>query len=147
MVRKSVLVYDLLRTEQPEEGFSEKEIIEQISNKHNITAGKALRKQVTVALRRGLDFGILAKRNKKFRFDPDGGKANFVKRRMVPVRRVRSQRKKNEKRPTKTRPRSKSGRSKKRKQSSTTPNANVPKSWVPNRRNLTDEPLSKVKKI
>lgn len=68
MVRKSILVYDLLRTEQPEEGFTEKEIVEQISNKHDIMPGKALRKQVAVALRRGVDFGIIAKKNNKFRF-------------------------------------------------------------------------------
>lgn len=67
MVRKSILVYDLLRTEQPEEGFTEKEIVEQISNKHDIMPGKALRKQVAVALRRGVDFGIIAKKNNKFR--------------------------------------------------------------------------------
>ena len=68
MVRKSILVYDLLRTEQPEEGFTEKEIVEQISNKHDIMPGKSLRKQVAVALRRGVDFGIIAKKNNKFRF-------------------------------------------------------------------------------
>ncbi|KOC61235.1 hypothetical protein WH47_06721 [Habropoda laboriosa] len=67
MVRKSILVYDLLRTEQPEEGFTEKEIVQQISNKLDISAGKGLRKQVTVALRRGLDFGILTRSNNKFR--------------------------------------------------------------------------------
>lgn len=67
MVRKSVLVYDLLRTQQPQDGFSEKEIVEQISNTHNIVAGKGLRRQVAVALRRGVDFGILAKKNNKFR--------------------------------------------------------------------------------
>lgn len=67
MVRKSVLVYDLLRTEQSQEGFSEKEIVEQICNKHDIVAGKGLRRQVAVALRRGIDFGILAKKNNKYR--------------------------------------------------------------------------------
>lgn len=67
MVRKSILVYDLLRSEQPEDGFTEKEIVELISNKHDIMAGKSLRKQVTVALRRGLDFGIIAKKNNKFK--------------------------------------------------------------------------------
>ncbi|XP_076683486.1 uncharacterized protein LOC143376731 [Andrena cerasifolii] len=67
MVRKSVLVYDLLRTKQSQEGFSEKEIIEQICDKHDIVAGKALRSQVAVALRRGIDFGILTKKNNKYR--------------------------------------------------------------------------------
>lgn len=68
MVRKSILVYDLLRSEQPSDGFTEKEIVEQISAKHDILAGKALRKQVAVALRRGVDFGIIAKKNNRFRW-------------------------------------------------------------------------------
>lgn len=67
MVRRSVLVYDLLRTEQPPDGFSQKEILTHISDKYDIAAGKTLQRDVAVALRRGLDFGILAKRRNKFR--------------------------------------------------------------------------------
>lgn len=68
MVRRSVLVYDLLRTEQPPDGFSEKEILTHLSDKYDITASKTLRRDVAVALRRGLDFGILAKKRNKFRY-------------------------------------------------------------------------------
>lgn len=68
MVRRSVLVYDLLRTEQPPDGFSQKEILTHISEKHDIAAGKTLQRDIAVALRRGLDFGILVKRRNKFRF-------------------------------------------------------------------------------
>lgn len=67
MVRRSVLVYDLLRTEQPADGFSQKEIVMHISGKYDIAASKTLQKDVAVALRRGLDFGILAKKGNKFR--------------------------------------------------------------------------------
>lgn len=38
-----------------------------ISDKHDIAAGKGLRRQVAVALRRGLDFGIIAKKKNRFR--------------------------------------------------------------------------------
>jgi len=67
MVRRSALVYDLLRTEQPPDGFSKKEILTHISDKYDIAVGKTLRRDVAVALRRGLDFGILAKKRNKFR--------------------------------------------------------------------------------
>lgn len=68
MVRRSVLVYDLLRTEQPAAGFSQKEIITHISENYNIAAGKTLKRDIAVALRRGLDFGILVKKRNKFRY-------------------------------------------------------------------------------
>ncbi|XP_034184256.1 uncharacterized protein LOC117606201 [Osmia lignaria lignaria] len=150
MVRKSFLVYELLRTEQPQDGFSEKEIVEQISNKHDIMAGKGLRRQVAVALRRGLDFGILAKKNNKFRFDPDNAKTTIMKRRTT-LRKSRSKKKKkNNKRAAKTkRSNTKSGKKSgtKQNQNRSVPPPRLPKTWVPNRRNLADEPLSKVKKI
>lgn len=68
MVRRSVLVYDLLRTEQQPYGFSQKEIIKHISENYNIAAGKTLERDVAVALRRGLDFGILVKKRNRFRY-------------------------------------------------------------------------------
>lgn len=67
MVRRSVLVYDLLRNEQPPDGFSQKEILTHISSKYDIAAGKTLQRDVALALRCGLDFGILAKKRNKFR--------------------------------------------------------------------------------
>ncbi|KZC13500.1 hypothetical protein WN55_05051 [Dufourea novaeangliae] len=133
MVRKSILVYDLLRTEQPQQGFSEKEIVDQICNRHDIAAGKGVRRQVAVALRRGLDFGILAKKNNRFRREASRKKS-------------RARKKQNEtKKKAKQRPGQR--RNKNRKQSRPIPQPNAPKSWTPSRRNLTEEPLSKVKKI
>nr|XP_033333705.1 uncharacterized protein LOC117224710 [Megalopta genalis] len=148
MVRKSILVYDLLRTEQPPQGFSEREIIEQISGRHDITVGKGLRRQVAVALRRGLDFGILAKKNNRFRFDPDNANVTSAKRK-VTTRKSRSKKKKNgkKKRTTKTSRRSSSVRNKNRKQGKSVPQPMLPKSWLPNRRNIMHEPLPRVKKI
>ncbi|KAG6801088.1 hypothetical protein HZU73_03209 [Apis mellifera caucasica] len=152
MVRKSILVYDLLRTEQPEEGFTEKEIVEQISNKHDIMPGKSLRKQVAVALRRGVDFGIIAKKNNKFRFDPDTAKGNISRRTSLRRNTNRGRNKKRSaKRATKARnERKRQGErknAKSRNQKRTLPQPKLPKSWTPNRRNLVDEPVSKVKKI
>ncbi|XP_024222370.1 uncharacterized protein LOC112212586 [Bombus impatiens] len=149
MVRKSILVYDLLRSEQPPDGFTEKEIVEQISAKHDILAGKALRKQVAVALRRGVDFGIIAKRNNRFRFDLDNAKLSTA-RRETSSRRNRSRGKnkvRSVKRRTKSRQRPNNTRSKSRNQKRPIQPPNLPKSWTPNKRNLADEPLSKVKKI
>lgn len=68
MVRRSTLVYDLLRSERREDGFSPKEIIERVSQDHNIVPGKGLKKQIFVALRRGMDFGILKRENNKYRY-------------------------------------------------------------------------------
>ncbi|CAK9819127.1 hypothetical protein ANTQUA_LOCUS10061 [Anthophora quadrimaculata] len=146
MVRKSILVYDLLRTEQPKQGFTEKEIVQQISNKLDISAGKALKKQVTVALRRGLDFGILTKNNNKFRFDPDAAKTNTLKRK-VPLRQTARKKRKEVKKTVKSRKRSNVRANKNRKINRPMPQPKLPKSWVPSKRNLIDEPLSKVKKI
>lgn len=67
MVRRSTLVYELLRCAAPNDEFTPKEILDQVSQVHNITPGKALKKQINVALRRGVDFGIIAKENNKYR--------------------------------------------------------------------------------
>jgi len=67
MVRRSVLVYDFLRTEQPADGFSQKEIAMHLSGQYDIAPGKTLHRDIAIALRRGLDFGILSKKGKKFR--------------------------------------------------------------------------------
>ncbi|XP_043508499.1 uncharacterized protein LOC122527947 [Frieseomelitta varia] len=147
MARKSILVYDLLKTEQPPEGFTEREIVEQISTKHDIMAGKTLRKQVSVALRRGVDFGIIAKKNNKFRFDPDSAKVSTTRRQTSSRKKARGKSKsRTVKRTTKTQQRS-STKNKNRNQKRPVPQPNLPKSWTPSKRNLADEPLSKVKKI
>lgn len=62
------MVYELLKSERRDDGFTPKEIIDRVSQTYDITAGKALRKQVAVALRRGIDFGIIARKNNKYRF-------------------------------------------------------------------------------
>ncbi|KAI4487549.1 hypothetical protein M0804_005698 [Polistes exclamans] len=69
-VRRSGLVYELLRTDRSINGLSEKEILQRISERHDIFAGKVLRKQISVALRRGIDFGIIKKRFNKYKFEP-----------------------------------------------------------------------------
>lgn len=67
MVRRSILVYDLLSTEQPPDGFTKKEILTHISNKYDIASSKTLQRDIALALRRGIDYGILAKKRNKFR--------------------------------------------------------------------------------
>ena len=67
MVRKSVLVYDLLKSEKPEDGFTENEIMNRLQVKHGLNPGKGIRRQISVALRRGIDYGILVKKAKKYR--------------------------------------------------------------------------------
>lgn len=69
MVRRSTLVYDLLKfVGQQTDGFSSKEILKRVSQAHNITPGKGLKKQINVALRRGIDFGILTRQRNKYRY-------------------------------------------------------------------------------
>lgn len=69
MVKKSTLVYDLLRNDRRNGGFSPNEIVERVSQDHNILPGKALKKQISVALRRGIDFGILKRENNRYRYE------------------------------------------------------------------------------
>ncbi|XP_078040076.1 uncharacterized protein LOC144471665 [Augochlora pura] len=147
MVRKSILVYDLLRTEQPPQGFSEREIVEQISGRHDIVAGKGLRRQVAVALRRGVDFGILAKKNNRFRFDPDNAKVAGVNRKVATRKPGSKKRSGKKKKTTKTNRRPSTVRNKNRKQGKSVPQPLLPKSWLPGRRNIAHEPMPKVKKI
>lgn len=69
MVHRSILVYDLLRNEQSIlDGFSKTEILTRIRDKYDIAVSKTLRRDVALALRRGLDFGILTKKRHKFRY-------------------------------------------------------------------------------
>ncbi|XP_076288030.1 uncharacterized protein LOC143212781 [Lasioglossum baleicum] len=144
MVRKSILVYDLLRTEQPLNGFSEREIVEQISNRHDIAVGKGFRRQVAVALRRGLDFGILTKKNNKFRFDPENAMVKNEGRRIA--RKPKPKRKTEKKKKT-GKSKQRNARTKTRKQSRQTSRPAMPKYWTPARRNLAEEPMPKVKKV
>ena len=69
MVRRSSLVYELLKSEKRDDGFTPKEILDRVSQTYEITPGKGLRKQVAVALRRGVDFGIVARKNNKYRWE------------------------------------------------------------------------------
>ncbi|XP_018052200.1 PREDICTED: uncharacterized protein LOC108689775 [Atta colombica] len=137
MVRRSVLVYDLLRTEQPPDGFSKKEILTHISNKYDIAIGKVLRRDITVALRRGLDFGILAKKRNKFRFNPDFYQTTNSRRNILSITKRQRQQRQSPNR----------GRSRDRKQSNPIPQPKLPRppSWSPKRRFLNEEPIPKVK--
>ncbi|XP_071632092.1 uncharacterized protein [Temnothorax longispinosus] len=159
MVRRSALVYDLLRTEQPPDGFSKKEILTHISDKYDIAVGKTLRRDVAVALRRGLDFGILAKKRNKFRFDPDfhqttNSRRNIVRTNTRTKKRKRSSKKKATGRSNATKGRRQQrrrspnrDRGRDRKQSSPVPRPKLPRppSWSPKRRLLIEEPIPKVK--
>ncbi|XP_032682015.1 uncharacterized protein LOC116849203 [Odontomachus brunneus] len=156
MVRRSVLVYDLLRTEQPSDGFSQKEILTHISSKYDIAASKTLQRDVALALRCGLDFGILAKKRNKFRFDPElhqtaSSRRNITRRSTRTKKRTRSSGKKVSGGSTATkgrrqRRRRPSTRGKARKQSVSVPRPKLPKppSWSPKRRYLSEEPIPKV---
>ncbi|EFN69804.1 hypothetical protein EAG_06670 [Camponotus floridanus] len=155
MVRRSILVYDLLRTEQPPDGLSEKEIMTHISEKYNIVAGKTLQRDIALALRRGLDFGILAKKRNKFRFDPSfhqttNSRRNTVSSNTRTKKKKKSSKKKTSSRSTATkerrRRRRRSSTRRDRKQSDPVPRPKFPRptSWSPKRRFLADEPIPKV---
>ncbi|KAL6422694.1 hypothetical protein ACFW04_010734 [Cataglyphis niger] len=156
MVRRSVLVYDLLRTEQPAAGFSQKEIITHISENYNIAAGKTLERDVAVALRCGLDFGILVKKRNKFRFDPvfhqtTNLRHNIARRNTRTKKKKKSSRKRTSSRSSATKGRRRqrrrsSTRGRNRKQSNPVPRPKLPgsTSWSPKRRYLADEPIPKV---
>ncbi|XP_026828461.1 uncharacterized protein LOC113562660 [Ooceraea biroi] len=158
MVRRSALVYDFLRTEQLPDGFSQKEIVTHISSKYDIVAGKTLQKDVAVALRRGLDFGILAKKGNKFRFDPNFHQTANLKRNIARRNTETKKRKRNSKKKAtgnkstaakgQRRQRRRSPtRDRARKQSSSVPRPKLPRppSWSPKRRYLAEEPIPKVK--
>ncbi|XP_020291777.1 uncharacterized protein LOC109858689 [Pseudomyrmex gracilis] len=158
MVRRSILVYDLLCTEQPPDGFTEKEILTHISNKYDIAAGKTLQRDIALALRRGIDYGILAKKRNKFRFDPNfhqtaSSSLNNARRNTRTKKKTRrSGKKKTTSRSTaakrrRQRRRSPTRSSRSRKQSSSVPRPTLPRppSWSPKRRNLTEEPIPKMK--
>ncbi|KYQ60697.1 hypothetical protein ALC60_00322 [Trachymyrmex zeteki] len=162
MVRRSALVYDLLRIEQPPDGFSKKEILTHISDKYDIAIGKALRRDITVALRRGLDFGILAKKRNKFRFNPDfyqttNSRHNILsettRKNTSTKKRKRSSKKKATGRSNVTkgrrqqRRRSSNRESRDRKQSNPRPKLPKSPSWSPKRRLLIEEPIPKVKRF
>ncbi|KYN42757.1 hypothetical protein ALC56_02559 [Trachymyrmex septentrionalis] len=161
MVRRSALVYDLLRTEQPSDGFSKKEILTHISDKYDIVVGKTLRRDVTVALRRGLDFGILAKKRNKFRFNPDFYQTTNSRRNILSATTRKNTNTKKRKRNSKKKATGRSnitkgqqrrrspnrGRGRDRKQLNPEPQPKLPRppSWSPKRRLLIAEPIPKVK--
>ncbi|KYM79816.1 hypothetical protein ALC53_09738 [Atta colombica] len=134
MVRRSVLVYDLLRTEQPPDGFSKKEILTHISNKYDIAIGKVLRRDITVALRRGLDFATTRKNTNTKKKKRNNKKKTTDKSKIT--KRQRQQRQSPNR-----------GRSRDRKQSNPIPQPKLPRppSWSPKRRFLNEEPIPKVK--
>lgn len=67
MVKKSVLVYELLRSEATEDGYSPNEILHRVSVTHGFTPGKGLMRQINAALKRGIHFGILTKQRNRYK--------------------------------------------------------------------------------
>ncbi|EGI68152.1 hypothetical protein G5I_03248 [Acromyrmex echinatior] len=135
MVRRSALVYDLLRTEQPTDGFSKNEILTHISDKYGITVGKALRRDITVALRRGLDFATTRKNTNTKKRKKNSKKKATSRSNITKGRRQQRRRSPN------------SGRDRGRKQSNPVPEPKLPRppSWSPKRRFLIEEPIPRAK--
>ncbi|KAL0118550.1 hypothetical protein PUN28_009308 [Cardiocondyla obscurior] len=162
MARRAALVYHLLRTEQPPDGFSTKEILTRVSDKYDIALGKTLRRDVAIALRRGLDFGILAKKRNKFRFDPGFHQTTNLKRNIVRRKADRGRTKNRKGKSKKATGRSNAAkgrrqqrrqsrsRNRDRKQSNPVPCPKLPTtppSWSPKRRLLIEEPIPRVKRV
>ncbi|KAH0566656.1 uncharacterized protein LOC123268297 [Cotesia glomerata] len=148
MVRKSTLVYDLLRNDRRNGGFSPNEIVERVSQDHNILPGKALKKQISVALRRGIDFGILKRENNRYRFDlgisskSQGGQTSIAastRRRPRVVKKPR---------PASAKPRRKRNPPAKKhpQEDRVIPRPRIPHpppTWAQKKRNLREEPIPK----
>ncbi|XP_034944265.1 uncharacterized protein [Chelonus insularis] len=148
MVRKSVLVYDLLKSEKRNNGFSPAEIFKRVSEMHNIVPGKGLKKQVDVALRRGIDFGILVKKNKKYIYDshPNDLLNQPTERKAKARKKAAKKSKKHPKKPsTSSKSRRKRAPSSSRKQSHNPPRPRVPPppDWTPKRHSFVGEKKSK----
>ena len=67
MVRKSILVYKLLKSENAKEGYTENQIINRLKDKYGISPSVGNNRQISIALQRGLDYGILVKKTNKYR--------------------------------------------------------------------------------
>ncbi|XP_033228289.1 uncharacterized protein LOC117180081 [Belonocnema kinseyi] len=130
MVRKSVLVYDLLRSEKPNVGLTKNEIANRLYAKYGFTPGKGIKRQIGAALRRGMDYGILAKYTNKYRYDLDSLK-NPLRRKFGKVKKEKVTKKR-----------------RKVINKEKVPMPTVPElpDWTPKRRKLLEEPVSKVKK-
>lgn len=68
MVQKSVLIYSLLKSHNINQGLTKKEILKLLQEKYDFSPGKTIRQQIDIALRRGIDFGIVMKKNDKYKF-------------------------------------------------------------------------------
>ncbi|KAK0096099.1 hypothetical protein PV326_006457 [Microctonus aethiopoides] len=150
MVRSSTLVYDLLKfVGQQTDGFSSKEILKRVSQAHNITPGKGLKKQINVALRRGIDFGILTRQRNKYRFDsafPVISVENNEKGKKKKPKKKKAKSSKTKRRKTKTNSKSRGRRITIRKPSQEPPprpRVMPPPNWAPKKRNLREEPIPK----
>ncbi|XP_043272261.1 uncharacterized protein [Venturia canescens] len=171
MVRRSSMVYELLKSETRDDGFTPKEIIDRVSQTYDITAGKALRKQVAVALRRGIDFGIIARKNNKYKFDVSSlpavtqwvprkairaanytvGKGNNASKKKRAGRKMRQRvsgqtPSKSNKSGVKQQKRARSWNRKPVGPLPPRPKVPKPPNWSPKRRNLSEEPIPKVVK-
>ncbi|XP_063991611.1 uncharacterized protein LOC135170044 [Diachasmimorpha longicaudata] len=151
MIKKSVLVYDLLRSQRNENGFSPHEILQRVSETHGFTPGKGLRRQINAALKRGMNFGILMKERNRYRYDlnitsvpmpqtqlPQGkNKKEKRKKRVVVKPRAQTNRK------PQGRARGPVKRSKDIRPNPTVP---PPPNWTPKKRILREEYVSKFTK-
>ncbi|XP_066590191.1 uncharacterized protein [Prorops nasuta] len=139
MTRKSILVYDLLRKENPRD-FSRKEILQLISSKYDITPGKGLLRQISTALRRGLDYGIVMRSKNRYRFDtgtlsvPLASSKNNKKNKRENIR----VKKKSVKKPARKK------NTVKKSDPTRRPILPNPPNWSPAKRYLPEEPIPKV---
>ncbi|XP_016840437.1 uncharacterized protein LOC103316975 [Nasonia vitripennis] len=66
---------------RPRRGFTKAELVAALSELHGLQPSRRFRRQVALALRRGLDYGILAKSGNEYRFDPVEGSARRTRQR------------------------------------------------------------------
>ncbi|XP_011306617.1 uncharacterized protein [Fopius arisanus] len=150
MTKKSILVYDLLRSERPDDGFTPKEILHRVSQTHGFTPGKGLRRQINAALKRGIDFGILSKQRNRYKYDLNVTPVPIPQAYFPPEKRGKKKRV--------TKPRTQMNRKSTRRTEHSQgpvkrpkdirPNPTVPPlpNWTPKKRILREEPISKFKK-
>ncbi|XP_058802218.1 uncharacterized protein LOC131670554 [Phymastichus coffea] len=52
-------------------GYSASELVDRLSRMYSLAPSKAFQREVAVALRRGVDYGILVKSRQRYRYDPE----------------------------------------------------------------------------
>ncbi|KAL2744653.1 hypothetical protein V1477_007195 [Vespula maculifrons] len=148
MVRRSALVYELLKTDRSIDGLSKKEILLQISQIHNIFAGKVLEKEISVALKRGIDFGIIKKHFNKYRYQTEFFINDDSKNQTLKWTRSTRKRKRGRTRTSKRRRPLANKKRQTRKRKVTEPKPRLPTlpPWTPEKRDLRKETIPRVVK-